>query len=148
MVDVLTDNMGLLLTRGAVTVGESHRPLEFERLTRHGQDAIAQIVGIQTLEQAERLRGEVLWVRADLLPALPEGVFYHYQILGLQVLTDDGRPLGKVVEILQTGANDVYVVRGEAGETLLPAIQSVILRVAPEEGMLIVHLIEGLIPES
>ena len=96
----------------------------------------------------QRFRDQILWLRADLLPALPEGVYYHYQILGLQVVTDDGRALGTVAEILKTGANDVYVVRGEAGEILLPAIESVIRRVAPAEGTLTVHLIEGLLPPA
>jgi 16S rRNA processing protein RimM len=148
LLDLLTDNMELLLSQGAITMGESHRPLVVERLARHGRDTIAQISGSHSREQAERLRGEVLWIRAELLPALPEGVFYHYQVLGLQVVADDGRLLGKVVEILQTGANDVYVVRGDAGEILLPAIESVVRHVAPDEGIMTVHLIEGLMPEE
>ncbi len=148
LLDLLIDNMDLLLAQGAVTLGENPRPLVVERLARHGRDTIAQISGFQTREQAEQLRGQVLWIRAELLPALPEGVFYHYQILNLQVVTDDGRHLGTVAEILQTGANDVYVVRGESGEILLPAIESVVRKVALDEGTLTVHLIDGLLPEG
>ncbi len=148
LLDLIIDNMDVLLTQGAITLGESHRPLVIERLARHGQETIAQIAGSHSRETAEKLRGEVLWVRADLLPTLPEGVYYHYQILGLQVVTDDGRPLGQVVEILRTGANDVYVVRGESKEILLPAIESVVRKVALGEGTLTVHLIEGLMPDG
>ena len=148
LVDLLTDNLDLLLSAGAITMGEHASPIVIERIARHGQDIVVQVAGCRSREHAERLRGQVLWLRADLLPALPEGVYYHYQILGLQVVTDDGRVLGTVAEILKTGANDVYVVRGEAGEILLPAIESVIRRVAPAEGTLTVHLIEGLLPPA
>jgi len=148
LVDLLTESLDLLLSAGAITIGDQTSPLVFERVARHGQDVVAHFAGCRSREQAERLRGQVLWIRAELLPALPEGVYYHYQILGLQVVTDDGRALGTVAEILKTGANDVYVVRGEAGEILLPAIESVIRRVAPAEGTLTVHLIEGLVPPA
>jgi 16S rRNA processing protein RimM len=148
LLDLLTENPDLLLTEGGITLGEHTQPLVIERLARHGQDTIAQLAGCHSLEQAEQMRGEILWLRADLLPALPAGVYYHYQILGLQVVTDDGRALGRVAEILKTGANDVYVVRGEGGEILLPAIESVIRGVSLEDGSLTVHLIEGLLPAA
>ncbi len=148
LVDLLTDNLDLLLSAGAITLGERATPLVVERVARHGRDVIAQFAGCHTRDQAERLRGEVLWLRADLLPVLPTGVYYHYQILGLQVVSDDGRALGTVAEILQTGANDVYVVRGDLGEILLPAIESVIRRVELAQGILTVHLIEGLVPPA
>jgi 16S rRNA processing protein RimM len=148
LVDLLTDNLDLLLSAGAITLGDRATPLIVERVVRHGQDFVAQFAGCLTRDQAERLRGQVLWLRADLLPDLPEGVYYHYQILGLHVVTDDGRALGTVAEILQTGANDVYIVRGDSGEILLPAIDSVIRRVELVEGTLTVHLIDGLVPPA
>ena len=57
--------------------------------------------------------------------AVPAGVFYLHQIEGLEVFTEEGENLGRVTEILKTGANDVYVVQGAKGEMLLPAIPQV-----------------------
>jgi len=76
---------------------------------------------------------------------LPEGVYYRWQILGLAVVELEGQHLGTVAEILETGANDVYIVRGDGPrELLLPAIESVILEVDLEQGRLLVRVPEGL----
>ena len=77
-------------------------------------------------------------------PVLPEGEYYHYQLIGLRVLTEDGEDLGQVREILETGSNDVYVVSGESDELLLPALAEVILKVEVTEGVMVVRLMEGL----
>jgi len=75
-------------------------------------------------------RNQYLYVRADELPPLPEGEYYHHQLLGLRVFDLQGNLLGVLSEILETGANDVYVVRDEGGsEILLPVIEGVILEV-------------------
>jgi 16S rRNA processing protein RimM len=75
---------------------------------------------------------------------LPSGRYYQRQIIGLGVVTDEGESLGEVVDILETGANDVYVVQGAQGEILLPAISSVIRQIDLDAGCLTVHLLEGL----
>jgi len=76
---------------------------------------------------------------------LPEGVYYRWQILGLAVVELEGQHLGTVAEILETGANDVYIVRkNDPRELLLPAIESVILKVDLEQGRLLVRVPEGL----
>jgi len=79
----------------------------------------------------------------DALP-LEEGEYYCHQIEGLHAVTTEGERLGRVTEVLATGANDVYVVRGSQGELLLPAVKDVILRVDLEAGVLVVRLPEGL----
>jgi 16S rRNA processing protein RimM len=100
-------------------------------------------------EQVAVLRNQLVQVRADDRPLLPEGEYYHHQLIGLQVLDEAGNILGKLVEILVTGANDVYVVRGPAGEEiLLPAIESVILDVNLERGLMKVYLLPGILPET
>jgi len=95
--------------------------------------------------QAEQFRGlevRVLTKRTDPLPA---GVYYHRQIIGLKVVELDGRVLGEVTEILETGGNDVYVVRSASGtELLLPAISSVILDTDLEMGQIQVAIPRGL----
>ena len=89
--------------------------------------------------QAEQEPGE---------PDLPAGEYYHHQLLGLQVIDETGKLLGQVSEILETGANDVLVVRPSMGEEiLLPAIDPVILQVNLEQGVMQVHLLPGLIDQ-
>jgi 16S rRNA processing protein RimM len=74
---------------------------------------------------------------------LPEGVYYHYQIIGLGVYTVDGDYLGKIMSIFETGSNDVYVVRGEDKEYLIPAIKDVIKEIDLEAKKMIVKLMEA-----
>jgi 16S rRNA processing protein RimM len=104
-----------------------------------GRIAVLKLEGIETREQAERLRGRVL--RIDLAQAAPlaEDEYYHFQVLGLAVVDESGRPLGELVEILETGANDVYIVRGENGEILLPALRSVVLNIDLDRGVMTVR---------
>jgi 16S rRNA processing protein RimM len=76
---------------------------------------------------------------------LPEGKIYQHELFGFKVVDENEHPLGEVVEILETGANDVYVVKDEAGkEILLPAIPSVILDLDTGRRLMRVHLLEGL----
>ena len=81
-----------------------------------------------------------------LLRPLPPGQYYQFQLMGLEVWTSDGKRLGQVAEILPTGSNDVYVVQGEDGELLIPAIEDVVKSVGLETGRITVELIEGLLP--
>jgi 16S rRNA processing protein RimM len=95
---------------------------------------------------AEAYRDADLQVRLEDAAPLPEGVYYHWQILGLQVVTEQGESLGELVEILETGANDVYVVRDAEGrERLLPAIRSVVAQVDEQAGRLVVRPLPGLL---
>jgi 16S rRNA processing protein RimM len=84
-------------------------------------------------------------VRATDVPSLPEGKLYQHELFGFQVVDENGDSLGALVEIIETGANDVYVVRNESGkEILLPVIPSVILETDPARQLIRVHLLEGL----
>ena len=95
--------------------------------------------------QADALRGKLLTIPRSELSPLLEGSYYHYEIIGLDVWTDDGDSLGTVREVLATGSNDVYVVRDAEGrDTLVPSLEGVVLDVLPAEGKITVHLPEGL----
>ena len=101
---------------------------------REGDRAVVlKLHGVETPEAAAGLVGyEVAILRAEA-PAPPEGAFYHYDILGLEVIHGD-RCLGTVREILETPAHDVYVVRGPAGEWMLPATRAHVRRIDPAAG--------------
>ena len=95
---------------------------------------------------AESLRGAFLTIPHDDVKPLPEGTYYHFQIIGMRVLTEAGEFLGAVKEVLATGSNDVYVVQdGDKKEILVPALESVVLLVDSHENRMTVRLPEGLV---
>lgn len=111
----------------------------------HKQNILLTLTGITDRTQAEALIGQFVQVPVEEAVPLPEGSYYLYQLIGLQVITTENENLGVVKHILETGANDVYVVENEAQEILLPAIPEVIKSVNLKEGRIVVHLLEGLI---
>ncbi len=115
----------------------------------NGDYVLLKLREIPDRTEAEWLRG--LFVLVDMEHAIPleEGEFYLYQLLGLNVQTDDGEALGKLVDVLETGANDVYVVNSpQYGEVLIPVIDQIIISTNIEAGLVVVHLPEGLLPGS
>jgi 16S rRNA processing protein RimM len=109
---------------------------------------LLHLEGIDDRDEAEPLRGQFIFVAlADAVP-LAEDEVYVFQIMGLEVRTLDDFVLGRVVDVIETGANDVYVIQGEAyGEVLLPAIEGVIVRIDVEGGLMTVNPLPGLLPD-
>lgn len=102
--------------------------------------------GVNSRDKAEKLRGSEILLPAAEMPQLPDGRYYRFQIEGLAVRTNDGRHLGVIEEIMETGGNDVYVVRPERGqEILVPAIPDVIVNVDLEKGEMVIKPLEGMI---
>jgi len=147
--DVLTDFPERLKPGVIVYIGSQHQPMKLRSCRWHNQ---ALLVGFEDILDRERVggfRNQIVHVRADDRPALPEGDYYHHQILGLRVTTEVGERLGLVTEILETGANDVYVVAQQDGpDILLPAVDEVILGIDLEKGEMRVHLMPGILPNS
>jgi 16S rRNA processing protein RimM len=111
----------------------------------HGNGLLVRLRGVDTPEEVGKYRNQWVYVKASDVPPLPEGKHYQYEMIDLDVVDENGNPLGRLVEILETGANDVYVVRDDSGkEILLPAIPSVILNVDMTQRTMKVHLLEGL----
>lgn len=149
--------------RGEVKVAlETDFPERFKRLTRvylgekttcfvlegsrlHKRYVLLKLEGCDDRKAAEKLRGQFVQIPIEEAMPLGEDEYYVYQIVGLDVWTIAGEHLGKVSQVLFTGANDVYVVQEEKGEILIPAIEDVVLEVDLASGRLIVELMEGLI---
>ncbi|MFI5268372.1 MAG: ribosome maturation factor RimM [Chloroflexota bacterium] len=110
--------------------------------------AVLKLSAVEDRDRAEELRGRYLRVPGSDLADLEEGEYYLFQLMGLTVLTEEGRELGRIKDVLQTGANDVYVVDTPRGELLLPAIEEVIREVDLPSGRLVVHLLPGLMPDE
>jgi 16S rRNA processing protein RimM len=105
---------------------------------------ILKLEGVDRIEEAQPLLGQGVWITTDRLEALPEGEYYWWQLIGLEVRSEDGLLLGCIAEILSTGSNDVYVCRGGERELLLPAIAEVIREIDTEKGIVTVRILEGL----
>jgi len=128
-----------------VFVGAEHTPMEVAAARPHQQRFLVDLEGVASRDQAEVLRAAEISLRSDEIQDLTPGAYYHWQILGLIVESDVGEFLGKVSRIIETGANDVYVVSRDAEKDLLiPAISSVVRSVDLEAGVLTVILIPGL----
>ena len=149
LVEVYTDFPERLQTKAVVYAGETHIPLIIRRQRSHNDGLLLAFDGFTNPEQVGRFRNQILYIVVADAMELPEGEFYYHELLGLVVTDEKGESLGKVTEIMQTGANDVYVVTDAAGhEILLPAIAEVVLDVDLDSKKMIVHLLPGLVEDG
>ena len=106
---------------------------------------VIRLTGVTDRTAADLMRGSLITVPEDEIAPLPDDTFYHFQLIDMQVFSDEGESLGVIVEILDTSANDVYVIRGDEGpDLLIPAIRDIVLDVDVESGLMTVHLAPGL----
>jgi 16S rRNA processing protein RimM len=145
VMDLHTDFPERLKRGRKLLVSEDHRPVTIQSVRDHQNGVLIKFNGVDTPEDAGLFRNQWVYVKASDVPPLPEGQIYQHQLFGFKVVDDNDNPLGELVEIIETGANDVYVVKDESGrELLLPAIPSVILNLDTERRLMRVHLLEGL----
>ena len=125
---------------------------ELERANVYKTGLLLKLRGIDDRTAAEALRGAEVVADRDELPALADDEIYWHQLIGLRVVTTDGREVGEITDILRTGSNDVYVTeipsatgRGKRPGPLIPAIDDVLERVDPEGGQVIIRPMPGLL---
>jgi 16S rRNA processing protein RimM len=145
IMDLHTDFPERLRKGRKLFIGEGHKPLTLEGIRLHGKGVLIKFKTIETPEDIGQYRNQWVYAKTTDLPALPEGQHYQHELLGIKVVDENGNPLGVLTEIMQTGANDVYVVKDDSGgEILLPNIPSVILDRDFARRIMKVHLLEGL----
>ena len=121
------------------------RTAKVERSRRTGDRMLVKFDLADDRTAAEALRGRLLTVPKGEIRPLPEGTYYHFQLIDMSVRTHDGECLGTIKEILTAGGNEVFVVRGAEGrEVLLPALADVIVDLDVDENRMTVRLPEGL----
>ncbi len=121
---------------------------KIEHYRPHKQFLLFKFAGIDTIEAAAGLMKGLLKVEQDEVFPLPEDTHYVFQLVGLMVDDLEKGQLGVVTDVLQTGANDVYVIKGERyGEVLIPAIKDVVLDIDLANGRMKVKLLPGLLDE-
>lgn len=145
MMDLHTDFPERMKSGRKLLVGEDYKPVTLAGARPHQAGMLVKFKGIDTPEDAGQFRNQWVYIKSSEVPQLPEGKIYQHELFGFQVVDENGQLLGELVEILETGANDVYVVRNDSGgEILLPAIPSVVLDIDPDLRVMRVHVLEGL----
>lgn len=109
------------------------------------KQVLVRVVGYTTLTAAETLRGSEVLLPRHWFPPLPAGEYYWFEIEGLTVYSSDGQVLGAIVEIIYTGSNDVYVVRGGTREILIPALKDVVQTIDLAQGAMHLGPVDGLL---
>jgi len=123
----------------------NRQPMSIESTEWLKGKPVIKLITIDSIEDAEKLRGQLIEIHQSQLQPLPEGQYYHFQLIGLEVWTSQGELLGNVTEILTTPSNDNYVISGAKGEILIPAIEDVIKSIDLNKGCLVIEPIEGLL---
>lgn len=125
--------------------GKSLYEVEIESVSYQKEMVLLKLKGIDDLTQAEKYKGAYLKIDRKDAKKLPKDTYFIADLIGLEVYTDEGELLGKVDDIFNTNANDVYVVKDEKGQQiLLPATKEVIKQIDLENEKIIVHLTPGL----
>lgn len=110
----------------------------------HGKKLLLSLDGLADINLVQHLVGAEIYLRLDQLPATEEGEYYWHELIGLKVVTVAGEPLGVLQSIIETGSNDVYVVKSAARELLIPALADIITAVDLSAGIMTITPVEGL----
>ena len=134
------------LKKVILDTGREHLPLEVESVKFFKQFAIVKFKGIDNINDIEKYKGKSLLVDRENAVKLRKDEYFIADMIGLQVYTEDGKDFGVLKDVLETGANDVYIIDSvKHGEVLIPAIKQCILDVDIEGQKMTIHLMEGLV---
>lgn len=146
-VNPFTDDVGQFESLKSILVVKNKQlvEMEIEKVRYQKHLVILKLKNVEDMNTAEKLKGCYIKIHRENARKLPEGTYFIADIIGSQVVTDDGKILGKVDDIYNTGSNDIYVVKDELGkQILLPSIKEVILDIDIEKQVVTVHLLDGL----
>ena len=144
-----TESPEELLDLEVLYLNKGQTPMEIESSRLQGNMALLKFQGIDTIEEAQGLRGKVLYADRDDIP-LEEGQYFVQDVIGMRVVdADDGRLYGTVTDVSKTGANDVYHIRfADEKIRLVPKIPEVVLKMSPEEGEMVIRPLKGLFDDE
>ena len=126
--------------------GREQLPLEIESVKFFKNLVILKFKGYDNINDIEKYRGKSLLVDRENAVKLRKDEYFIADMIGLSVFTEDGKEFGTLKDVLETGANDVYIIDSlEHGEVLVPAIKQCIIDVDVENGKMVIHLLEGLV---
>ena len=141
-----TDDMNRFkkLKEVILDTGKETQLLHIQQVRFFKNMVIVKFKEFRSINDVERLRGKSLYVTRENAVKLQKDEYFIADMIGIQVVSDEGEDLGILQDVMQTGANDVYVVGKDGEELLIPAIKDCILSVNVEEGKMEVHLLPGL----
>ena len=122
----------------------SENSYEINWVKPHSRGALLDLNDVNSREQAKSLVGSELYIERARLPKLEDGAYYWFDLIGLNVYTTEDRHIGRLDSIIETGANDVYVVKKDDREILIPALKSVVRVIDTEQKIMRVELPDGL----
>lgn len=134
------------LKRVIMDTGKERLDLEISGVKFFKQYVIVRFQGIDSINDVEKYKGARLYVTRDNAVRLRKDEYFVADLIGMKVVTEDGEPFGTMKDVMATGANDVYVVeREDASEVLLPAIRECVRKIDMEQGVITVHIMDGLL---
>jgi 16S rRNA processing protein RimM len=149
LMEVFTDFPDRLVPGTILYLSTETNPLKLTKCRPHREGLLMTFEGYSTPEEVGLLRNQILYVKTEDRPPLPDGEYYHHQLLNLHVITDTGISVGTVKEILETGASDVLVIRPENGaEVLIPIVEPFVQGIDLAKREITVHTIPGLLGEE
>jgi 16S rRNA processing protein RimM len=129
-------------------LGPDYAPRRVIGIRRHRDGLLLSLEGITDRDAADPFRDLLVHVSIEDAVPLDHGEHYLFELLGLQVVTEEGRELGTLDDVIETGANDVFVVNGPHGEVLLPDIPQVVRQIDVPGGRIVVRLLDGLLDDT
>lgn len=151
-VDPLTDDIMRFdnLDKVYIKSGQEYKPLHIKGTRYNNGFVFISLEGYETIESVEPLRNQYLWIPRSMSVKLPEDTFFIADIIGCEVITAQGKMIGKVTDVVKTGSNDVYEVSGEKTKVLIPALKKVVMDVDLTTKKLTVDFtdMKGLLPDD
>jgi len=136
---IITDFPERLKKGKKVFIGDTKLPVNIQSVKEHSKGLIFQFEEFSTIDEVEIFKSQYVYVDSQDLPELPEGEYYHHQLIGLQVFDPQGNEIGILQNILETGANDVYLIKNsDAKEILIPALLDLIKKIDIENKTMII----------
>jgi 16S rRNA processing protein RimM len=147
-VNLLTESPDRLRQLTSVWIGQDDataQPYRIERVRLHRSQAVVKFGTVDSREAAEGLKHQFIFIEEQNAAVLPKGSYFIHDIVGMEVSTEEGVRVGCVEEVWQLPANDVWVVRENGKEILLPAIRDVIRSVDVRRKHIVIHPMDGLL---
>ncbi len=143
----LTDDPQRYLKLDRVTISKEGNVREFmvEGVREFKGKILLRLKQVEGPEEAKKLVGGFVEIQRNQVVKLHEGRYFVFDIVGLEVVTTEGRRIGKVKEVLSLPGNDVYVVQGEERQYDIPALKEIVKKVDLQEGKMIIQPMEGLL---
>lgn len=144
----LSDSIHFLKPDSAVLLLTSEGVQEIKKINsikKHNKYFIISFYEVPDMASAAKYRDSTINIKKDLLKCSKEDEYFYDQIIGLSVYTTEGNIIGKVVDIFETGSNDVYVVKNNDKEYLIPAIKDVVKKIEPDANRIIIKVLDGML---